>query len=447
MNGRIAFAVAIAIGVLEVSALLIWAGSRFATPGYVFMRGPWPMAALMASAAAQGVAGLILLVRRPENRVGWAIAGYAVAVAVSVVVMAATAREPDASQSELLHWSVWAGNAFLFPLASWFAFALAFTFPVGRLPSSRWRVPFLAVTVATIASSLLIAFRPGPMLFFPLIENPLALRGLVGIFEPSGTAATWYTALPLLLLTLGGLVSGGALVYRYVQSTGEMRVMVRWYIASGTLLAVGYAAHLLALLLLGPREPAGEAVLTFLYVVVSFPPIAMTMAIVRYRLYDIDVILNRAFVYGVLTALLAGIYTASIRFFNVVFTEITGDASDISLVLTTLLLATTFTPIKGRLERFAARWLRPVPATASAGEPAEPPGELAATGSAGAALLTDPAFLAALDARIEAALEPRRRASARRTSRAAASTPDAAAGTADVAVEAPRASRRVQAEG
>jgi uncharacterized membrane protein len=404
MNGRIAFAVAIVIVGLELAALGLWAGSRFATPGYVFMRGPWPMIALMVSGAVQGIAGLILLVRRPENRVGWSIVGYALAVCVSVLVIAATAREPDASRSELLHWSVWAGNAFLFPLASWFAFALAFIFPAGRLASPRWRLPFLAVSIATLAAAGLIAMRPGPMLFFPQIENPLALRGLVGVFEPSGTAAMWYTALPLLLLTVAGVISGSILVARYLSAAGDLRVQIRWYITSGALLAVGYAANLLALLFLGPREPAGEAIETLTFVVVSLPPIAMTLAIVRYRLYDIDVILNRAFVYGVLTALLAGLYTASIRLFNFVFTEVTGDTSDLSLVLTTLLLATTFTPIKGRLERVAARWLRPA-TPGPAADRVEPP--------AGAApLLDDAAFTAALDARIDAALDRRLAAAA-----------------------------------
>lgn len=415
MNGRIAFAVAIVVGALELLALSLWAGSRFATPGYVFMRGPGPLIALMASGAVQAVAGLILVVRRPENRIGWGIIGYALAVTVSTTLIAATARDPDASRSELLRWGVWAGNAFLFPLASWFAFALAFAFPTGRLASARWRAPFLAVTIATAAAAVLIALRPGPLLFFPLIVNPLAMHGLIGVFEPSGMAATWYTAIPLLLLSLGGVVAGGALVVRYLGSTGELRLMIRWYIATGALLAGGYAAHVLTLLVLEPRDPAGELILTFTYAAVALPPIAMTMAIVRYRLYDIDVILNRAFVYGALTALLAGIYTAAIRLFNYLFSEVTGDTSDLSLVLTTLLLATSFTPIKGRLERFAARWLRP--AAPAAGLQPEP---IETDHAAALGLLEDPVFVAALDARIGRALEERvvtpaqRRGSSRR---------------------------------
>lgn len=404
MNGRIAFAVAIAVMVLELLAVGQWANSRFATPGYVFMRGPWPMIALLASCATQAAAGLILLVRRPENRVGWGITGYALTVSVSAAVIAATAREPDASHSELLRWLTWGGNAFLLPLASWFAFALAFTFPAGGLPSARWRVPFLAVTLATAAAAVLIAIRPGPLLFFPLIVNPLAMHGLIGVFEPSGAAATWYTALPLLLLSVAGVVSGGVLFLRYLGADGEKRVQIRWYIASGVVLGLAYAAHLVALLVLGPRDPLGEAIETLVFAVASLPPIAVTLAIVRYRLYDIDVILNRAFVYGVLTALLAGIYTASIRLFNYLFTEVTGDTSDLSLVLTTLLLATSFTPIKGRLERIAARWLRPV-----AVEPAAAPADqlTPAAPATAAALLEDPAFAAALDARIRAALDDR----------------------------------------
>ncbi|HVQ23351.1 MAG TPA: hypothetical protein VMT36_08760, partial [Candidatus Saccharimonadia bacterium] len=83
---------------------------------------------------------------------------------------------------------------------------------------------------------------------------------------------------------------------------------------------------------------------------------AASVAILRYRLYDIETIIGRTLVYGGLTAILAGLYTAAIRLFNSLFSTVTGERSDLALVLTTLVLATTFTPIKAWLElRVAAR--------------------------------------------------------------------------------------------
>jgi hypothetical protein len=84
-------------------------------------------------------------------------------------------------------------------------------------------------------------------------------------------------------------------------------------------------------------------------------PLAAAVGILRYGLFDIDQILSQAFVYGALSAILAGLYTASIRLFNWLFASVTGAESELALVLTTLLLATTFTPIKKRLEGVVER--------------------------------------------------------------------------------------------
>jgi hypothetical protein len=126
----------------------------------------------------------------------------------------------------------------------------------------------------------------------------------------------------------------------------------------------------------------------------------MLQAITRHHLYDIDTIIGRTFAYGALTAILAGLYAASVRLFNAMFVTTTGENSELALVLTTLVLATTFTPIKSRLERLAARRFKP-----DASREADAHAEAGAfsvrdadtTASATAAL--DPS---ALDARIEA---------------------------------------------
>jgi hypothetical protein len=90
----------------------------------------------------------------------------------------------------------------------------------------------------------------------------------------------------------------------------------------------------------------------------GFLPLAIGLAILRYRLYEIDRIVNRALVYGALTAILAGLYAASIRLFQALFVTVTGEGSDAALVLTTRVLATSFTPIKRRLEAIVERRYR-----------------------------------------------------------------------------------------
>lgn len=97
-----------------------------------------------------------------------------------------------------------------------------------------------------------------------------------------------------------------------------------------------------------PAWASATAALWFLSL--SFVPISLAIAVLRYRLYDIDVIINRALVYGGLTAILAGLYAASISLFQRLFTAVTGNKSDAAIVLTTLVLASVFTPLRTRLQ-------------------------------------------------------------------------------------------------
>jgi hypothetical protein len=92
----------------------------------------------------------------------------------------------------------------------------------------------------------------------------------------------------------------------------------------------------------------------------SIVPICLTIAILRYRLYEIDVIINRALVYGCLTAILAGLYSASISLFQKVFIALTGEQSDAAIVLTTLILASAFTPLRTRLQNAVDRRFKDV---------------------------------------------------------------------------------------
>jgi hypothetical protein len=381
---------------LELVALVVWGRSGFETPGYAFMRGPAAMVALFVGTTLQATAGAILMRRRPENRVGWLIMAFALTMATSTVVIAATAGL-EAGDSEPIRWLAWVGSA-LFAGASLLAIALAFVFPDGRLISRGWGSALALVVAACFVAGTMLVLRPGALFLFPAIENPLSMA--TARQGSPGAAA-------VALLIASGAIGAASLLWRYRISVGVRRVQIRWYIASGVLLAATYVAQLVALLMLDPLDPRGELITTLSFLVLGVPPVAMTMAILRYRLYDIDQVISRAFVYGALTAVLAGIYTASIRLFNALFTEITGQDSEATLVITTLLLATTFTPIKLRLERFASRHLgrtHKAAATQAASDPAASGQPARHADRPTVDYLADPAFVAAVDARVHATL-------------------------------------------
>ncbi|TMC03078.1 MAG: SHOCT domain-containing protein [Chloroflexi bacterium] len=94
----------------------------------------------------------------------------------------------------------------------------------------------------------------------------------------------------------------------------------------------------------------GAASLVLTVAAVTALPVAVGIAILRYRLYEIDVIINRTLVYGLLTAALAGLYTAALAFFQRLFVAVTGQSSDLAIVMTLFVLATVFTPIKTSLQ-------------------------------------------------------------------------------------------------
>jgi hypothetical protein len=369
-----------------VVALVIWTATGFADPQFIFMAGGLPLVALLISSVAQATSALILTLRRPDNAVGWTIVGFSLLVAAACVVIALSAR-PQAANDSLAVWLAWGVSWFVFPACLLLAFRLAFIFPSGRPLSRMWAVAFRALVALTIVVGLAIAFRPGNMLLFPTFASPLAMLAPIATRPLAGIS--------LLALALASGLSALALVARYRVSDAVGRLQMRWYIASAVLLALLAVAFVTAVVLLRPTDRLGVLTEAAFYATIGLPPIAITTAILRYRLYEIDLILSRAFVYGVLTALLAGMYTAGIRLFNSLFTTVTGESSDLALVLTTLLLATTFTPIKSRLERFAQHRLVPAPAAEPAPSPAD--------------LLADPQFSAALDARIADIVKRERR--------------------------------------
>jgi hypothetical protein len=249
---------------------------------------------------------------------------------------------------------------------------------------ARYRRVIAACAFGALLFSLGVVGTPGPIIWFPTFDNPIPVPGNTPL-----PLVLRYVVGPLVLI-FGGAAASMALLERYRAADHIGRLQLRWYVTSAVLLTVGFMAFLVALYALPPDSPWGELITTGFFLAQGVPPVFMVVAISRYRLYDIDTIIGRAFVYGALTAILAGLYAASIRLFNALFVGLTGESSEATLVITTLILATTFTPIKARLEAFAATRMgdaREVPKTPEV-----------------AAVLDDPAFTAALDARIQVAI-------------------------------------------
>jgi hypothetical protein len=349
----------IVTGAALLAAIVLWARNDFAIPPITFYRSAWIVPGQWLLIVVPGTIGLLLGLRLPGSTVAFTLSGIGLVVALENVADMLVAT-PGFAASSIGPMVAWFSSTFTFATASMLAILLLLIFPNGRLVGPSWG---FAAWLAVIGSVLLVlyqGFAPGNLTWYRDFPNPMAV--------PAGSETWlrvgWYLGI---ICIAGALVAAAAsMVDRYRGSDQVGRQQLKWFVYGICVLVVTALAEMAAFVFLPPDSALGELSLAALFVGGSLPAIAAAIAITRYGLYEIDYLINRTFVLGALTAVLAGLYAAGIRLFQVLFVAVTGQESDAALVLTTLVLATTFTPIKSRLEAIAARRYQPH------GAPAEP---------------------------------------------------------------------------
>jgi hypothetical protein len=297
--------------------------------------------ALLLAFAAFMVVGALIVAHRPGNAVGWvfaAIAMLAVAGALGeeyaqYAYLTRPGSLPGAIVATLLAWCSW------YPAV---ALAVVYTpllFPTGRLLSPRWRpVAWLAGT-ATVAVVVVAALQPAFELPGRTVANPIGVDGLGNPDE--GVIGTVLTDL-LILSSLAAFVS---LVVRFRRSRGEERQQLKWFTFAAALVPCATLADLLP-----------EAIGNLLFAAaIAFLPVAAGVAILRYRLYEIDRLINRTLVYGLVTALLAGVYTGLVLLGGQLFGDLGERAPSWAVAGATLAVATLFQPARRRVQRLVDR--------------------------------------------------------------------------------------------
>ena len=231
-------------------------------------------------------------------------------------------------------------------------------FPDGRLPSRRWR-PLAWLSGAVIALlGVDIVLAPGPLTDLEGVRNPFGLEG-----------APWLVDAGIVLLLLFVtciLASAVSLVSRYKRSGGEVREQIKWIALAGAFVGLlAFLSILLGLLIVPEVMRGGGGSLPFwlwflIYVMnLSFAgvPVAIGFAILRYRLYDIDIIINRTLVYGSLTLMLALVYFGGVTMTQALFQTFTSQEQlpQLVVVASTLVIAALFSPLRGRIQSFIDR--------------------------------------------------------------------------------------------
>ena len=229
--------------------------------------------------------------------------------------------------------------------------ALILLFPDGRLPSPRWRPVGALLVAGAVGQVAVLAFRPGLFDNFP-VANPFGLQALAALREPLDLLVNG-----LVLAAIAG--AAGAVVWRFGHADRIVRQQLKWFGFAGLIVIA-----LLISTLAAPQDSTlGGLAFGLLLVSLVTLPIAVTIAVLRYRLYEIDTLISRTLVYVPLSALLAGLYAASVALFQRVFEALTGDRSDAAIVLSTLILASLFTPVRRWLEGMVERRFKPISAS------------------------------------------------------------------------------------
>ena len=293
--------------------------------------------------------GALIASKRPKNPIGWicltvGIIWMVVLISTSYGVYGLVVRPGSvpfpAAIGSLGEW-MWV------PAVGLLGIYLILLFPDGRLPSRRWRpLAWLSGAVIILASAG-FALSPGPMDGLPGIRNPFGLEKYPWIADA--------TLGVMLLLPLCILTSAVSLVLRFLRSGGEEREQIKWLAFAASILGLGTFSYGIPASILpddaGGADPLWQNLIEDA-VTLSFAgiPVAVGIAILRYRLYDIDVIINRTLVYGSLTAMLALVYFGGVVGLQATLRALTGQESALAVVASTLAIAALFGPLRRRVQ-------------------------------------------------------------------------------------------------
>ena len=290
------------------------------------------------------VVGALLVARRPANIVGWILSAVGIMVGIfpagetyAAYVMT-TRGQPDA----LAVAGAWVNAWYWFLLLALAFVYLPLYFPDGRLPSRRWLpVAVLVGIVAALAvifGALTDTLRGQEVGY--RIDNPIGIEGLAPVEE-----LPVFGTLGIGILVLGTIGAAASVVVRFRRSRGIERQQLKWFL---------YAVAPIPYFPIADYGPLILDALAFAWILLGLPA-AIGIAVLRYRLYDVDLIINRTLVYGALTITLASIYLGGVVLLQSLLRAITGQESELAVVASTLVIAALFNPLRRRVQAFIDR--------------------------------------------------------------------------------------------
>jgi hypothetical protein len=325
----------------------IWAVTVAATAAGLVDTLLYPLPAKLAADAgspADGVAavvfitafatvGALLAWKRPGNPIGWLLSGTGLAYAVGVIGVLLVHFAGTRTLANWLGWTWLAGIALVV--------YVVLLFPTGTLPSRRWRPLAWVAGVGLVGWVLGNAFAP------TLITNSPATQNPVGVHGPTGDVLTVLGEGSGALIAATGLAAIVSLLFRYRRAGTAERAQLKWLVYAGALIAAALVAEVPIEKIMGTGTAANNLQNAVSSGAVALIPLAIGVAVLRYRLYDIDRIISRTLAYTIVTGLLIGVYAGLV----LLATQVLGIHSAVAVAAATLAAAALFNPVRRRVQR------------------------------------------------------------------------------------------------
>lgn len=281
--------------------------------------------------------GALIASRRPHNWVGWILLvvglGSSLQFFLDQYAVYGLLTHPGS-----LPGAVWGAWAFNWIWAFFTAFALVFLpllFPNGRIVSPRWKIVLWSGSIGFCLMSACYAFTPGPLQNFQLQRNPFGIEGTRDLFTALFAAGA-------VMVLVSSIAAASSLLVRWRHSNGPERQQLKWIAYAGAVMVVLVPFGFFPSLQLG----------SLLFVAGALGlPIAIGAAILKYRLYDIDLIIRRTVTYALVSAVLFLVFFCSIVVLQQLFASVTGTRqNELVTVLSTLVIAMLFVPLRNRIQ-------------------------------------------------------------------------------------------------
>jgi hypothetical protein len=288
------------------------------------------------------VVGWLIASRHPDNAIGWLFLGAAVAAGLGALSASYADYWVDAKAGpELLgRTAAWYESLSWIPWILVPSTFLLLLFPNGRLLSRRWRRVAWCAALGMTGVFVTQGLTPGAVEDYPHVTNPFGVDSPV--LDP-------LTGLSFLLIIVGVVGSAASLIVRFRRARGELRQQIKWLAFAGVIAAITLLVGI------SVYNVVSEAVANVAIMLgVLGLPLAAGIAILRYRLYDIDVVVNRALVYGALTATLAAGYLGGVLLLQLVLSGVT-QGSGLAVAASTLAVAALFRPARARIQEAVDR--------------------------------------------------------------------------------------------